>query len=118
TALMGVTASTFTLNANTGYTVAPTVTFNTPTGGTAATGHFVITSGVLSLVIDTPGSGYTAAPTATLAGGTTTGTAFTVTPTFTNLIVTGVTVTGSGLGYTAAPTLTFTGTATTQATAT
>jgi fibronectin-binding autotransporter adhesin len=118
TALMGVTAATFTLNANTGYTVVPTVTFNTPTGGTAATGHFNNNSGVLSLVIDSPGSGYTAAPTATLAGGTTTGTAVTVTPTFTNLFVVGINVATPGLGYTSQPTLTFTGTATTQATGT
>ncbi|HYE21247.1 MAG TPA: autotransporter-associated beta strand repeat-containing protein, partial [Tepidisphaeraceae bacterium] len=118
TSLMGVTNATFTVNANSGYTVVPTVTFNTPTGGTAATGHFVNNAGVLSLVIDTPGSGYTAAPTATVSGGTTSGTGVTVTPTFTNLIVTGVTVTANGAGYTSAPTLTFGGTASTTATAT
>ncbi|MGA2498363.1 MAG: autotransporter-associated beta strand repeat-containing protein, partial [Tepidisphaeraceae bacterium] len=120
TALMGVTAATFALNASSGYTVAPTITFNVPTGGTAATGHFVIAGdGSLSLVIDNPGSGYTAAPTATLVTlGTTTGTPVSVTPTFTNLLVTGVTVATAGVGYTSAPTIAFTGASTTQATAT
>lgn len=108
TALMGVTAGSFTVNGGTGYTTAPSITFNTPTGGTPATGHFTLSSGVLSLVIDTPGSGYTAAATATIGtGGGGTGAA--VTGTFTNLVVAGLTVTAPGSGFAAAPTVTITG---------
>lgn len=58
-------------NGGSGYTTAPTVTFSTPSGGTAATGTAVIQSGaVTGVTITSPGTGYTAAPTVTFAAPT------------------------------------------------
>jgi hypothetical protein len=66
------------------YTVVPTITISAPAaGGVQATAHLVATpltyaanrttvtgGGVLSVVIDNPGTGYVTRPTFTLAGGT------------------------------------------------
>lgn len=55
----GITASNLTAGGST-YATAPTVTIAAPAGGgTAATGHSVISGGiVVAVVIDNPGSGY------------------------------------------------------------
>jgi hypothetical protein len=81
--LSGVYSIAFT-SANTGYgyTVAPNVYVAPPTlpGGVQATAHAVLVtanvpgvgsrSGVVRIVVDNPGAGYTAAPAVTVSGGT------------------------------------------------
>jgi hypothetical protein len=60
------------LTGGSGYTTAPTVTFdNTGTGGSGATGTAIIDANgaVTDVVITNPGSGYTSTPTFTLTGG-------------------------------------------------
>lgn len=55
----------------TGYT-SPTVTLSGG-NGTGATAHAVVDAGIItSIIVDTPGSGYTAAPTCTITGSHTT----------------------------------------------
>jgi hypothetical protein len=66
----GIALATVTAN-GTGYTTAPSVTFSPPTGtpGRIAAGHAVVSGGaVTGIVIDDPGTGYTAPPTVTLGG--------------------------------------------------
>ena len=75
-------------------------------GGGAVTG-FTVTNG---------GSGYTSAPTVTIAGGS--GNGATATATIANGVVTGVTVVSGGINYATAPRVTFSGGAGTGAVAT
>ena len=122
TALLGLTASSFTLDAvpvnqtARTYSNAPNVTFSAPAGGgVRATGQALLgTNGTVTGVrITNAGSGYLPSDTltATLSGGTVTG--GTWTQTFTgdnsNFTVSGVTITAPGTGYTGNAALTFTG---------
>jgi hypothetical protein len=85
-----------------------TLSGNTSVNQGAAVWLDATPDGVASVTINTPGTGYTTAPTVTFsapqnAGGiTATGTA-----TITGGVVTAVTITNPGTGYTAAPTVTF-----------
>ncbi|MBW8781885.1 MAG: autotransporter-associated beta strand repeat-containing protein [Verrucomicrobia bacterium] len=68
----GVTGSNFSATANNSFIGAPVVKF-TGGGGTGAAGYAVfdaVNGKVTSIVITSPGSGYTSAPTITLVGGT------------------------------------------------
>jgi autotransporter-associated beta strand protein len=110
TALMGITNTSITVsNQGTGYTTAPTVTFNTPSGGVAATGHALIDGSghVTSVVVDTAGKGYTAAPTVTF-GAVTGASGAVATGSLTGLVVTDVSITSGGQAFTSTPTITFT----------
>jgi hypothetical protein len=87
--------SSVTITANgANYTTPPAVVFYS-TSGTGATGRAVLEAGtnprgVASIVIDTPGYGYTSAPTVIIGGS-----------------VASINVLSSGTGYSAAPTITF-----------
>jgi autotransporter-associated beta strand protein len=109
TSLLGISNGTVAVEAGgTGYDVnPPTVTFAPPTTGTAATGHAVVSGGVIqSIVVDTPGSGYTTPPGITITGGNNDASAD-----FGGNVnifgVTGVNVTANGVGYTSLPTFAF-----------
>lgn len=84
--------------------------------GASAAGTAVTASGVTSVTVGTPGSGYLTAPTVTFSGGgaTTQATGIAVL----DRKVDTITVTAGGSGYTSAPTVGFTGGAGTGATAT
>lgn len=95
--------------AGTGYTSIPGVQFSAPNiaGGIQAIGHAVLsTSTVGSIVVDNPGSGYTSAPTITIAGGG--GSGATATATISGALF-DVVVATPGSGLTVAPTLAFSG---------
>ena len=63
----GITSTSITA-AGVGYNTAPSVTFNTPTNGVAATGTAIIANGtVTGIYITNAGLGYTATPTVTIA---------------------------------------------------
>ena len=84
--------------------------------GSGAAATAVNTSGVTSVTVGTPGSGYTSAPTVTFSGG-----GATTQATGTAVLdkqVASIAVTNGGTGYTSAPTVGFTGGAGTGATAT
>jgi FtsP/CotA-like multicopper oxidase with cupredoxin domain len=52
------------------YVTAPTVVISAPAlGGVQASAHAVLTNGVVSIVVDNPGAGYTARPTVNVTGG-------------------------------------------------
>lgn len=105
----------------TGYTVAPTVTISAPdiTGGTQATATATITGdsaplyagegNVVSITVTEPGSGYTSAPTVTIAAPDETinhGTGATATATISDTEVVSITITSAGSYYDIAPTVT------------
>jgi hypothetical protein len=102
-------------NPGSGYTSAPSVTFNnTGTGGSGASGTAVISGGVVSVSVtgfgNSRGSGYTSAPTITFTGGGGSGAHAIATVPTTGVnrgTVTSVTVDVPGTGYTSAPTVTF-----------
>ena len=71
--------------------------FGVPSVSIDSVGRIIVTDG---------GSGYTSAPTVTIAGGGGTGAAVTLSFDSTNEVVTGITVTDGGSGYTSAPTVT------------
>lgn len=74
-ALAAGTGSAGTLSYNAGtttYNQVPTVTFDTPTGGIAATGYATldpVTGLINGVYVTSPGSGYTSAPNVTFSGG-------------------------------------------------
>lgn len=87
------------------YTSIPTVTISGD--GTGATAHAVLTSGVVtSLIVDTQGTGYSAATVtiAAVGSGATTGSI-----TFNTGHILSIAVTSGGTGYTNAPTVSITG---------
>lgn len=74
-------------------------------GGSGFAGHAVLTNGVVtSVVVDSPGSGYTSVPFMTLVGGV--GTGAQVRPVLVGGAITSVVVLQGGGGYTSVPTLT------------
>jgi hypothetical protein len=99
-----------------------------PTGPLAPGGQFkllfngfagsntALATGVTSISITSPGTGYTSAPTVVFTGGGGTGAA--AVTTIVAGTVTAITITNPGSGYTSAPTISFTGGATTSAAAT
>lgn len=106
----GAVAATVTVTAaGTGYTSIPGVQFSAPNiaGGIQAIGHAVLsTTTVGSIVVDNPGSGYTSAPTITIAGGG--GTGATATCTISGALF-DVVVATAGSGLVVPPTLAFSG---------
>lgn len=106
----GSVAATVTVTAaGSGYTSIPGVYFSAPniSGGIQATGHAVLsTTTVGSIVVDNPGSGYTSAPTITIAGGG--GTGATATCTISGALY-DVVIATAGSGLVVAPTLAFSG---------
>lgn len=78
--------------------------------------HTRRTQAVSAITVNTPGTGYTSAPTVTLTGGG--GTGATAVATVSGGAITKVTVTNPGTGYTSAPTVGFSGGGGTGATAT
>jgi hypothetical protein len=102
-----VTAVSKVLNGNGYTTAAPPSCALTGGGGTGATCSTAVNgTGVITITIQSPGSGYTSAPTCTLSGGSGSGATCTATE---SLGVTGITVTAGGSGYTSDPTCTLTG---------
>lgn len=79
--------------------------------------HTRVQDGVTAITISNGGSGYTEAPTVTLAGGGG-GSGATAQATVVGGVITKITVTNAGMGYTEAPTVTITGGNGTGATAT
>ena len=109
----GVDAVTLT-DPGAGYTF-PTVEFGLPNdpAGIQATGHVdwdAAANAILGIVVDNPGSGYSAAPLVTIHDGTTTDPVAGSTPAVAvaTLKITSVALTSFGSGYTSAPTVTFT----------
>jgi len=88
-----------------GYSYAPTVTVNDPTGSQAVA-TATITGKVVSITVLATGSGYTNSPTVTFSGGGGTGAAATAAI---NGSMVSVAITNGGSGYTSAPTVSFTG---------
>ena len=93
--------------AGSGYTSAPAVTFDAPTGAATATAVATLGSGFLSgkilkIAITSGGAGYSAAPTVTIGGD---GSGATATAEISGGIVKSITVNanGAGSGYTTAP---------------
>jgi FtsP/CotA-like multicopper oxidase with cupredoxin domain len=80
-------------------------------GGIGATALATVSGGVVTdVVVTTPGTGYTSAPTVTFTGGGATGAAAaTAKVNLATGVVTGVSITSQGFGYTSAPTVAFTG---------
>jgi len=97
----GSSAGSFASNVKSG-----TVTANTV--GNLTTGA-IVTGGVAidTFTVSGAGSGYTTAPTVTVAGGG--GSGLAVTAVVTNNVVTGFTITNPGSGYTSSPTITLSG---------
>ncbi len=107
----GITSADYLVASGGNYTALPTgVTFSTPTGGTAATGHLVVTGTgpytISSIVVDTPGSGYTTVPSPSITGGSPTASA-SITRIDGFAVITGVNLTATGSGYTNGGTFTF-----------
>lgn len=106
----GSVAATVTVTAaGSGYTSIPGVYFSAPNiaGGIQATGHAVLsTTTVGSIVVDNPGTGYTSAPTITIAGGG--GTGATATCTISGALY-DVVVATAGAKLVVPPTLAFSG---------
>lgn len=97
-----------TVSGGTRFTAAPTISFSGG-GGSGASASLTAPSyvGVTGINITNPGSGYIAAPTATIAttgGGS--GATFSVVTGSSN-VITGVTINDGGSGYSSAPTITF-----------
>jgi hypothetical protein len=97
-----VTSITLTA-AGTGYTSAPTVTITGTGTGAAAIASVNTTTGVVSGLSLTTGSGYTNATVSFSGGGAA------ATPIISNGAITGFTLTNVGSGYITAPTITITG---------
>jgi autotransporter-associated beta strand protein len=76
-------------------------------GGSGAAGTAVLGLTQASLLLNTPGSGYTGTPTVTISGGG--GSGATATARVSGGQVTALTLTNPGSGYTSAPTITFSG---------
>ena len=78
-----------------------------PPLGSGAAATATLTSGVVTnITISDGGSGYTSAPTVTIANAPAGGTRATATATIASGIVTGIDITNGGAGYTSAPTVT------------
>jgi hypothetical protein len=114
TATLGVSAASFTLTTgNKTYTVAPTITITGGGATTAATATAVLSGGtsgtVSSILITSPGLGYSSAPTLTFSGGTGTGTtAPTAVGNATHFAVAAISANNGGFGYgSLAPIVTF-----------
>jgi hypothetical protein len=105
TATLGLSAASFTLTpGNMTYSVAPTITLTGGGASTAATATAVLSGGasgtVSSILITSPGSGYTGAPTLTFSGGTGTGTtAPTALGNDSHFSIASITVNHGGFGY-------------------
>ena len=95
-------------------TSGATISFSAPqvVGGTTATGTVTVdgTGAITAIVITSGGTGYTTAPTATLANlGTPTTAPVLGAVTIAGSTVTGITINNAGSGYTVAPAITITG---------
>ncbi len=105
--LLGVTAANVSVTAGGSYFAVPVVTISGG-GGTGATATAILsagTSGALTgFTITNPGSGYTSAPTFTLASNGAT-TAATVATNANNFIAVGAEALSAGTGYTSTPTV-------------
>lgn len=104
-----VTAVTV-VNRGSGYTEAPTVTFDAaPEGGTTATGTVSLSPGRVTGVTITPGTGYTSAPTVSFAAPNSGSDRATGYVTVAEGKITNFVLTHAGSGYTSAPAVTLTG---------
>jgi hypothetical protein len=91
----------------TGYTSAPTVTVDPPSGtGTQAVFTAALGFGLGSIAVTNGGSGCPPTPTVDITGGGGTGATATATVSGATNAVTAITVTAAGSGYTSAPTIT------------
>ena len=104
----GGTATVVAPPAGTNLPIVPYVFLNASNqnvvGGTTATGTATVASGAVTAIAASGGSGYTSAPTVSLAGGGGAGAA--AYATIASGAVTGVVVINGGSGYTSAPTVT------------
>jgi hypothetical protein len=109
-------------NAGAGYTSAPTVTIDAPTGAVTATATPVVVNGqIVRIDVVNAGAGYGAAPTVTITDGTGTGATAVASigkPYYPNGhgTVWQIIVTASGSGYSATPTVTLSASVETTAT--
>ena len=117
TSISGLVTGLMVTANGTGYTSgAPPACSLTGGGGVGATCSASVNgSGVITIVLQSPGSGYTSAPTCSLTGGSGSGATCSATE---DTGVTGITITAGGSGYTSDPTCTLTGGGGTGATCT
>ncbi len=110
TSISGIVSSVTLTAGGSGYTsatgVACTLTGGGGTGATCAYSSISSAGAVTGIVLESPGTGYTSAPTCTLSGGSGTGATCSAAQ---SVGVTGITITAGGSGYTSDPTCTLTG---------
>jgi type IV pilus assembly protein PilY1 len=99
----GVTMTNF----GAGYTGPVNVNFSSTAGGGAAgTVQTQSTRGVTGVIINTPGSGYTSAPTITINSASGSGAVAGTVNTGTTFVISSISVLNAGSGYTSVPTIT------------
>jgi subtilase family serine protease len=108
TSISGIVTALTVTSSGSGYTTAgPPACALTGGGGSGATCSAAVSStGVITLTLQSPGTGYTSAPTCILFSGAGTGATCTSTQ---GVGVTGITLTAGGSGYTSDPTCALTG---------
>jgi len=95
------------VNAGSGYTSAPTISFSNAGGGSGAAATASISDGIKLIRVTGGGSGYTTAPSVMFTGGG--GSGVIATAVVKDGHVTAIAITNGGSGYTSAPTISFSG---------
>ena len=106
TDFVGIVGSLTINNGGTGFTSAPTLTIDPPSGTTALATSTINGAGIVSsITVTNEGAGYTSTPTVTIAAPVS-GVTATATANLSDGKVISITITDAGSGYTSAPTVT------------